>query len=164
MKKLALGLVAALSLGVGAFAVDARAGAVIEDQRPVPFRTAPVTLSSRYALASGVVTNPGSYVLEFMLLPAVQVVHGAVIEELVVNFYQVDPATKALTPRGSHKATIEVSKAEAGRRYSFRDLGYAHGHAVALHTEQGALHGALAGTGASIRFVLPAAPAAPVAR
>jgi hypothetical protein len=159
--RVAFALVAFAVSAIGAFAIDARAGVVIEDQKPVPFRTAPVTLSSSYALSSGGSVSPGSVVLEVTLVPAVRPqVHGVVSEDLVVHFFQVDPATKALTLRGSQWATVAVTNPEPGRKYSLRDLGFAQGHAVTLETKQGGLHGTLAGKNAVIHFVLTPAPAA----
>jgi len=155
MGKLTGVMVAMLTLGIGSYAGDTRAGGIIEDQQPVPIRSAPVTLAGRYVLSSSVTVNPGSYILEVALLPAIQPpVHGVVVEELVVKFFQVDPATKALVLRGVHKATIELTNAQPGRKYSLRELGFGAGHAVVWHTEQGALHGQLTGNGAVIRFVL----------
>jgi hypothetical protein len=148
-------LAATAVMGVtGSFVTDARAGAVIEDQKPTPFRTNPVTLASGYVFTSGQVVHPGDYILELKLLPAVQTIHGIIIEELVASFFQVDTTTKALVLRGTEKATITLQNPEPGRKYTLRELGFGPGHAVSLHVEGGALHGVLSGKNAVIHFSL----------
>lgn len=151
-----VGVVALSAVVMGSFVSDteARAGAVIEEQKPTPFRTSEVTFASGFVFSSGQIVTPGSYILELKLVPAVQTIHGAVIEDLIASFFQMDPATKALTLRGTEKATIEVTNPERGRKYTLRELGFGPGHPVALHVEGDRLHGVLTGKNSVIRFSL----------